>query len=158
MRPFSFMGQDYSDLEELAEVLDRCHPVAARLLSSTPRRKELVEWLGQFASAGPAVGRTAPAGPADPLEDLRTRLADEPDPVTLAELLNRLGPHLPVTWHGISLEGDQLPVPLERAVAGDRDARDLVEALRRPGLLHRPRRPPGRRTARRHRGAVAAAA
>ncbi|WP_419667605.1 protein kinase domain-containing protein [Streptomyces sp. 2-1] len=135
VRPFSFMGQDYSDLEELAEVLDRCHPVAARLLSSTPRRKELVEWLGQFVSAGPAVGRTAPAGPADPLEDLRTRLADEPDPVTLAELLNRLGPHLPVTWHGISLEGDQLPVPLERAVAGDRDARDLVEALRRPGLL-----------------------
>lgn len=131
VRPFSFMGQDYSDLEELAEALDRRHPGAARLLSSASRRGELVEWLGQFVSTG----RTAPADPADPLEDLRTRLADEPGPVTLAELLNRLGPHLPVTWHGISLEGDQLPVPLERAVAGDRDARDLVEALRHPGLL-----------------------
>ncbi|MFF3713687.1 serine/threonine protein kinase [Streptomyces phaeochromogenes] len=135
VRPFSFMGQDYSDLEELAEALDRRHPGAARLLSSAPRRRELVEWLGQFVSTGPAAGRTAPADPADPLEDLRTRLADEPGPVTLAELLNRLGPHLPVTWHGIGLEGDQLPVPLERAVAGDRDARDLVEALRHPGLL-----------------------
>ncbi|WP_192883561.1 protein kinase domain-containing protein [Streptomyces xinghaiensis] len=141
--PFLFMGREYTDPEELAEVLDRCHPSTARLLSSAPRRRELVDWLSQFVPAEAAGGRGAggagapggAGGPDAPLARLRTRLADEPGPVALAELLNRLGPLLPVTWHGVGLEGHQLPEIVRQAVAGDRDARDLVVALGHPGLL-----------------------
>ncbi|MFF6994604.1 protein kinase [Streptomyces sp. NPDC008313] len=142
IRPFSFMGQEYTDPEELAEVLDRCHPSASRLLSSAPRRGELERWIRQFTRGGTPHAEEPPGGPGaagdagygDPA-GLLARSADAPDPVTLAELLNGLGPHLPVTWHGISLEGHQLPGLVRHAVTGDPDARALVVALSHPGLL-----------------------
>ncbi|MCX4572966.1 protein kinase [Streptomyces sp. NBC_01571] len=134
IRPFAFMGQEYSDREELAEALDRCHPSAARLLSSTARRTELADWAEQFTLAATTRNADSAAEGDDPA-DVRALLDRAPGPVGLARLLNRLGPHLPVTWHGIGLEGHQLPELVRQAAAGDRDAADLVVALAHPGLL-----------------------
>lgn len=140
-RPFTFIGREYTDPEELADALDRDHPSASRLLSSPSGRRALVGWLEQFPPGTVAEPVTAArAGEAEEgpaaRDELRTRLSEAaPDPVTLARLLNRLGPHLPVTWHGFSLEGHRLPEVVQHASEGDRDARDLIVALGHPGLL-----------------------
>ncbi|UFR01254.1 protein kinase [Streptomyces sp. Go40/10] len=124
VRPFPFMGQEFTGTEHLAVHLDQNHVSAARMLADDEDRARLVEWLGQFASVG---GRSS--GELDRLRRLRQDLAGPPPVAVVVDLLNWLGPGLDVTWHGAPLDAQGMRRLCQSARDGHADAVTLVRYL-----------------------------
>ncbi|MFJ4520992.1 protein kinase [Streptomyces sp. NPDC088810] len=138
IRPFPFMGQEFTGTERLALHLDQNHVSAARMLADGTDRARLVEWLGQFES----VGDRSP-GELARLADLRGKLAQPPPVGVVVELLNWLGPALDVTWHGAALDAQSMRRLCQGARDGHADAVALLRHLANhpevlTGLAQRP--------------------
>ncbi|MFI6348420.1 serine/threonine protein kinase [Streptomyces sp. NPDC050560] len=138
IRPFPFMGREFTGTERLALDLDHYHGAAARMLADHDARAELVAWLGQFEHVG---GR----GPQElrDLAELRAELEQPPSAGGVVRLLNWLGPGLDVSWHGVGLDTRGIRGLCAAARDGGADAVALVRHLADhqdvlPGLAGRP--------------------
>lgn len=138
IRPFPFMGQEFTGTERLALHLDQNPGSAARMLADDDDRARLVEWLGQFET-------TADRSPGElrRLTDLRTALAQPPSVADVVRLLNWLGPGLDVSWHGLPLDPHHMRLLCQEARDGHAEAVALVRHLAGhpeilTGLAHRP--------------------
>ncbi|GAB1338715.1 hypothetical protein ACE1SV_53050 [Streptomyces sp. E-15] len=139
IRPFPFMGQEFTGTDRLALHLDQNHVSAARMLADDADRARLVEWLGQFET----VGDRSPEELVR-LAALRTELAGAPSVATVVRLLNWLGPGLDVSWHGAPLDALTMRRLCEGARRGHSDAMALIRYLAAhpevlTGLAQRPR-------------------
>ncbi|WP_251095561.1 protein kinase [Streptomyces sp. Caat 7-52] len=124
LRPFPFMGREFTGTEHLAVHLDQNHVSAARMLADDADRAQLVEWLGQFET----VGDRSPEE-LRRLADLRRDLEQPPTAKVVVRLLNWLGPGLDVSWHGAGLDVPGMRLLCRGAQDGDPDAVALVRHL-----------------------------
>ncbi|MCZ0205763.1 protein kinase [Streptomyces sp. UMAF16] len=139
VRPFPFMGQEFTGTESLALHLDQNHVSAARMLADDADRARLTEWLEQFRTLG-GRGEEELAR----LDELSGELARPPAPETLARLLNWLGPGLDVTWHGARLDAPAMRRLCQGARDGHADAVALLRHLAdHPGVMTELARRPG---------------
>ncbi|MFJ4326619.1 serine/threonine protein kinase [Streptomyces tricolor] len=138
IRPFGFMGQEFTGTEHLAVHLDQNHVSAARMLADDDDRARLAEWLGQFETVG---GRGHDE--LRRLAALREELRRPPSAGVVVDLLNWLGPALDVTWHGAGLDAQGMRRLCQGARDGHADAVALVRHLAEhpevlTGLARRP--------------------
>ncbi|MFH8976636.1 serine/threonine protein kinase [Streptomyces sp. NPDC017890] len=124
LRPFHFLGERHVEPEHLARALD-CHPSAtAAMLADTEDRAALVEWLGQFETAG---GRSPEE--LRRLTALRRELREPPGPETGVRLITWLGPYREVSLWGIPLTADGIRALSRGARRGDSEALALIRHL-----------------------------
>ncbi|WP_318200531.1 protein kinase domain-containing protein [Streptomyces sp. SCL15-4] len=139
LRPFPFMGREFTGTESLALHLDQNHVSAARMLADDADRARLVEWLDQFRTVG---GRGEEERKR--LDELCEELARPPAPEGVARLLNWLGPGLDVAWHGVRLDASGMRLLCQGARDGHADAVALLRHLaERPGVMTELARRPG---------------
>ncbi|MFH0240941.1 serine/threonine protein kinase [Streptomyces sp. HK10] len=124
VRPFTFVGEEFTRREDLARALDLYHEATRRMLAEPENRAVLARWLGQFETAGAHdSGRGA-------LAALRERLAGPPTPELVVRLVNWLGPRLEATCWSMPLTVRGIRELSELAQRGDSGALELVEHLR----------------------------
>ncbi|MFE2100230.1 protein kinase [Streptomyces sp. NPDC059468] len=131
IRPFPFMGQEFTGTDRLALHLDQNPVSAERMLAADDDRARLVDWLGQFET----VGDRSPEE-LSRLAALRAELAQPPSVAALVQLLNWLGPGLDVSWHGADLDVRSMRLLCQGARDGNADAVALIRYLaEQPAVL-----------------------
>ncbi|WP_153812681.1 protein kinase [Streptomyces sp. SUK 48] len=131
IRPFPFMGREFTGTDALALHLDQNHVSAARMLAAADDRGELVAWLGQFETTGARSPEELRR-----LAALRAELDRPPSAGTVVRLLNWLGPGLDVSWHGADLDVRGMRLLCQGARDGHADAVSLLRHLaERPAVL-----------------------
>ncbi|MGC9439385.1 serine/threonine protein kinase [Streptomyces sp. WG5] len=131
LRPFHFLGERHTEPEHLARALE-CHPSATdAMLADAEDRAALVEWLGQFETAG---GRSPEE--LRRLAVLRGELREPPGPLTGARLITWLGPYREVSLWGVPLTVEGIRALSRGARRDDSEALALVRHLTAaPGIL-----------------------
>ncbi|MFE9725706.1 serine/threonine protein kinase [Streptomyces sp. NPDC005794] len=124
LRPFHFLGEQFTETEHLARALDRHHLAASAMLADPEDRAALVDWLGQLETAG---GRSPEE--LRRLTALRGELGDPPGTGTGIRLITWLGPYREASCWGLPLSVEGLRALSTAVRQGDEEALSLLRHL-----------------------------